>query len=68
MVVIVFKDSYLCLFFWQVPEGLVVVMSATTWEHSKGKNTFLFRMEQPIPSYLVALAVGDMVSAKVGPR
>ncbi|MBN3307013.1 AMPB Aminopeptidase, partial [Amia calva] len=52
----------------QVPEGFTAVMSATTWEHRKADNTFLFSMEQPIPSYLVALAVGDLVSAKVGPR
>ncbi|XP_041944665.1 aminopeptidase B isoform X2 [Alosa sapidissima] len=52
----------------QVPEGFTAVMSATTWEHRKADNIFLFRMEQPIPSYLVALAVGDLVSAEVGPR
>ncbi|XP_062401157.1 aminopeptidase B isoform X2 [Sardina pilchardus] len=52
----------------QVPEGFTAVMSATTWEHRKSDNSFLFRMEQPIPSYLVALAVGDLVSAEVGPR
>uniref|UniRef100_A0A3B4CFN0 Aminopeptidase B n=1 Tax=Pygocentrus nattereri TaxID=42514 RepID=A0A3B4CFN0_PYGNA len=52
----------------EVPDGFTAVMSATKWEHRKTDNTFLFRMEQPIPAYLVALAVGDLVSAEVGPR
>ncbi|KAG7477772.1 hypothetical protein MATL_G00073220 [Megalops atlanticus] len=52
----------------KVPEGFTAVMSATRWEHRKADHTFLFSMEQPIPSYLVALAVGDLVSAEVGPR
>jgi len=42
-------------------------MSATTWETQKD-NTFVFKLEHPIPSYLIALAVGDIVSAEVGPR
>lgn len=52
----------------QVPEGFTAIMSATKWEHRKSDNSFLFTMEQPIPSYLVSLAVGDLVSAEVGPR
>ncbi|KAL6464572.1 hypothetical protein MHYP_G00268890 [Metynnis hypsauchen] len=52
----------------EVPDGFTAVMSATKWEHRKTDNTFLFSMEQPIPAYLVALAVGDLVSAEVGPR
>ena len=56
------------LFLSQVPNGFTAVMSASKWEHRKEDNTFLFTMEQPIPSYLVALAVGDLVSAEVGPR
>ncbi|XP_065603544.1 aminopeptidase B isoform X3 [Cyrtonyx montezumae] len=51
----------------QVPEGFTAVMSATTWEKQKD-NTFVFKMDHPIPSYLIALAVGDIVSAEVGPR
>ncbi|XP_048354315.1 aminopeptidase B isoform X2 [Sphaerodactylus townsendi] len=51
----------------QVPDGFTAVMSAITWENKKD-NTFLFKMPQPIPSYLVALVVGDIVSAEVGPR
>lgn len=51
----------------QVPEGFTAVMSATSWEKQKD-NTFVFKMSQPIPSYLIALVVGDIVSAEVGPR
>lgn len=42
-------------------------MSAMTWEKQKD-STFVFKMSQPIPSYLIALVVGDIVSADVGPR
>ncbi|KAF6274770.1 arginyl aminopeptidase [Rhinolophus ferrumequinum] len=51
----------------EVPDGFTAVMSADTWE-KRGPNTFFFQMCQPIPSYLVALAIGDLVSAEVGPR
>uniref|UniRef100_A0A8C6JL31 Aminopeptidase B n=1 Tax=Melopsittacus undulatus TaxID=13146 RepID=A0A8C6JL31_MELUD len=51
----------------KVPEGFVAVMSATSWEKEED-NTFVFKMSQPIPSYLIALAVGDIVAADVGPR
>ncbi|XP_040472612.1 aminopeptidase B [Falco naumanni] len=51
----------------KVPEGFTAVMSATSWEKQED-NTFVFKMSHPIPSYLIALAVGDIVSAEVGPR
>ncbi|XP_066095445.1 aminopeptidase B isoform X2 [Saccopteryx bilineata] len=51
----------------EVPDGFTAVMSADSWER-RGPNRFFFRMGQPIPSYLVALAIGDLVSAEVGPR
>ncbi|XP_053106191.1 aminopeptidase B isoform X1 [Hemicordylus capensis] len=59
------KSTYSAII--KVPEGFTAVMSAITWEKQKD-NTFLFKMPLPIPSYLVALVVGDIVSAKVGPR
>ncbi|XP_068930663.1 aminopeptidase B [Petaurus breviceps papuanus] len=59
------KSKYSALV--EVPDGFTAVMSATTWE-KRGPNKFFFQMCQPIPSYLVALAVGDLVSAEVGPR
>uniref|UniRef100_H0UYX2 Aminopeptidase B n=1 Tax=Cavia porcellus TaxID=10141 RepID=H0UYX2_CAVPO len=51
----------------EVPDGFTAVMSASTWEQ-RGPNKFFFQMCQPVPSYLIALAVGDLVSAEVGPR
>ncbi|XP_050978573.1 aminopeptidase B isoform X2 [Labeo rohita] len=52
----------------QVPDGFTAVMSASKWEQRKADGAFLFNMEHPIPAYLVALAVGDLQSAEVGPR
>ncbi|XP_033008989.1 aminopeptidase B isoform X1 [Lacerta agilis] len=59
------KSTYSALI--KVPEGFTAVMSAVTREKQKD-NTFYFKMPLPIPSYLVALVVGDIVSAEVGPR
>uniref|UniRef100_A0A8C1ZMY1 Aminopeptidase B n=1 Tax=Cyprinus carpio TaxID=7962 RepID=A0A8C1ZMY1_CYPCA len=52
----------------QVPDGFTAVMSASKWEQRQADRAFLFTMERPIPAYLVALAVGDLQSAEVGPR
>lgn len=55
----------------RVPSGLVALMSA---EHlgevaaDADGTTFAFRMREAIPPYLVALAVGDLARAEVGPR
>uniref|UniRef100_A0A8C1YBJ0 Arginyl aminopeptidase (aminopeptidase B) n=1 Tax=Cyprinus carpio TaxID=7962 RepID=A0A8C1YBJ0_CYPCA len=51
-----------------VPDGFTAVMSASKWEQRQADRAFLFTMERPIPAYLVALAVGDLQSAEVGPR
>ncbi len=55
-----------------VPEGLSAVMSAAPGEEGPGPRpgtrTFRFRMPQPIPSYLLALAVGSLASRDLGPR
>jgi leukotriene-A4 hydrolase len=55
-----------------VPRGLRAVMSAemltpdgTPVEHG---TAFEFRMPQPIPAYLMALAVGDIAFRALGPR
>ena len=52
----------------QVPAGFASVMSADQWGKDISPNIFTFRMHHPIPSYLVALAVGDIASAQIGPR
>jgi leukotriene A-4 hydrolase/aminopeptidase len=55
-----------------VPDPLVAVMSAAPGEKHKGVNaettTWQFEMPQPIPPYLLALAVGNLVSEDLGPR
>lgn len=57
-----------------VPSELVCVMSAklrgveTVQVDGVAKTRFDFEMNQSIPVYLVAMAVGDLVSADVGPR
>ncbi len=55
-----------------VPEPLTAVMSAAPGEPEAGPRpgtrTLSFSMPQPIPSYLLALAVGDLASEDLGPR
>ena len=46
----------------RTPEGLRAVMGAEMLGDGG------FRMEQPIPSYLIALAVGDLAFRELGPR
>ena len=48
-----------------VPAGLKAVMSATNCPDS---NDCHFVMDKPIPSYLIALAVGDLAFRATGPR
>jgi leukotriene-A4 hydrolase len=56
-----------------VPDGLTVVMSAEhltpAGEGDGGSGRrFAFRMAHPIPTYLIALAAGDVAFRPVGPR
>ncbi len=55
-----------------VPELLTAVMSAGPTEGAGvvkgGKRTLRFAMPQPVPSYLLALAVGDLTSRDLSPR
>jgi aminopeptidase N len=53
-----------------VPDPLVGVMTAAPSgsDASDGHRVFRFRMPQPIPSYLFALAVGEISSRDLGPR
>jgi leukotriene A-4 hydrolase/aminopeptidase len=48
-----------------VPAGMKAVMSATNCPDS---NDCRFVMDKPIPSYLIALAVGDLAFRPTGPR
>lgn len=55
-----------------VPEDLTAVMSAGSAGVRPGPGpratTFLFDMPQPIPSYLIALAVGELAGRDLSPR
>ncbi len=55
-----------------VPKSLVAVMSAAPGREESGarsdKKTYTFDMPQPIPSYLLAIAVGSIAYRDLGPR
>ncbi|MFH2009311.1 MAG: M1 family metallopeptidase [bacterium] len=54
-----------------VPKPLRVVMAASMEGDRDGDGdttTWLFRMPQPIPPYLIALAAGNIQGQEVGPR
>jgi leukotriene A-4 hydrolase/aminopeptidase len=53
-----------------VPEPLTAVMSAGPRAQRSAANgrTFTFAMPQPIPPYLLALAVGHLEARELGPR
>jgi aminopeptidase N len=44
----------------RVPKGLMAIMSAENPTELNADGVYRFRMPQPIPSYLLALAVGDL--------
>ncbi len=50
------------------PDRLWVVMSATNVQTPPADGVWRFRMDHPIPSYLMALAVGDLAFRSIGPR
>ena len=52
----------------RTPKALRAVMSATNDPKAARDGDYRFRMEQRIPSYLMALAVGDLDFAATGPR
>ncbi len=52
----------------RTPRALRAVMSAENDAQSARNGNYFFRMRQAIPSYLIALAVGDVVFAPLGPR
>jgi aminopeptidase N len=51
-----------------VPEGLIALMSAVHDESKNSGNTYNFKQVTTIPSYLIALAVGNIEGRRVGPR
>src|SRR6185369_5111571 len=52
----------------RTPRNLLAVMSAENLSGVARDGDYSFRMSQPIPSYLIALAVGDLRFRKLGPR
>lgn len=57
-----------------VPQGITAVMSA---EHlsprdgepaGEGRRAYRFRMTNPVPPYLIAIAAGDLAFRELGPR
>jgi len=52
----------------RVPPDLLAVMSATNPRRKNDEGVYRFRMDQPIPAYLLALAVGDLEFRELGPR
>jgi len=51
-----------------VPPALMAVMSASNPQKKNDTGVYEFEMKQPIPSYLLALAVGDLKFQSLGPR
>ncbi len=52
----------------RVPTGLLALMSAENPQRISADGQYTFRMDQPIPAYLIALAVGDLEFRGLGAR
>ena len=52
----------------RTPPGLRAVMSAANDPDAPADGDYRLDMRQPVPSYLIALAVGDLAFAPLGPR
>ena len=52
----------------RVPAGAMAVMSANNPQRRASDGVYRFTMDKPIPSYLMALAVGDLEFEPIGPR
>ncbi len=51
-----------------VPKGLTALMSAENPQRASEDGIYHFKMDQPIPGYLMALAVGKIDFAPIGKR
>ena len=51
-----------------VPDDLIAVMSAKNEREKSSDGNYFFEMKKPIPSYLIALAVGDLSYQSLGPN
>lgn len=52
----------------KVPEHLLALMSASNPREKNSAGKYIFEMEQPISSYLLALAVGDLTFRSISDR
>ncbi len=52
----------------KVPSGMLALMSAQNPMEKSADGSYSFTMDQPIPAYLMALAVGDLEFARLGER
>jgi leukotriene A-4 hydrolase/aminopeptidase len=52
----------------KVPSGMLAVMSASNPVKRNENNSYAFNMPQPIPCYLIALAVGDLAFSPIDER
>ena len=52
----------------RVPKGLMALMSATNPTTPSIDGAYNFTMSKPCPAYLMALSVGDIQFAEIGPR
>lgn len=52
----------------RVPDGFTVLMSASRSSFRREQRVFEFQMEEPVPSYLVALVAGELQHSDLGPR
>jgi aminopeptidase N len=52
----------------RTPKALVAVMAAEMTPGQQGTGVFTFKMPQPIPSYLIALAIGDLTFTPMSAR
>ena len=52
----------------KVPKGMLAVMSASNSQAASEDGSYSFEMSQPIPSYLMALAAGDLAFDTIGSR
>ena len=52
----------------KVPKALLPVMSASNPTKKNDSGIYQFEMKQPIPPYLIALAIGDLEYGEIGER
>ncbi len=52
----------------EIPDNMLAVMSASNPTERNETGIYTYKMEQPIPPYLIAMAVGDLEFGKIGDR